>query len=250
MVVSVAAGPGVFYGVAVAVVTMAQAELYAVLRRSGRAPATLVGLVCGAVLMVGAYVRGPVALTLLVALPLPLLLAWALTTPVGKAPSVVASTFLGIVYGPFLAAFAGLLLREPHGVILVPAFIGVVALQDSGAYLVGRKLGRHPMSPRISPGKSWEGLLAGTVVAVGGATAVLPLFEPFGWRSAFALSLALCVAAPLGDLAESVVKRDLGVKDMGSIVPGHGGFFDRLDAILFAAPVAYLVLVVLGWARP
>lgn len=242
------AGKVAFFTLAFVVLLIAQAELYAVLKANGHTPAALVGLVCGAVLLIGTFVRGPTALAFLAALPLPLLLAWGMTVPVQKAASTLTSTYLGIVYGPFLAGFAVLLLRGRDGLVLTPAFIGMTAVFDSGGYLVGRKLGRHPMAPRTSPRKSWEGFVAGVIVTVGLSVAVLPFCPgPFTPWLALKLALVMCAAAPFGDLAESLIKRDLGVKDMGTIMPGHGGLFDRLDSILFNAPIAYFVLRVLGW---
>jgi phosphatidate cytidylyltransferase len=242
------AGELAFFVLAFVVVLIAQAELYAVLKASGRHPAALVGLVSGAVLLIATYQRGEVALALSIAVPVPLLLAWGLTVPQEKVGSMLASTYFGIVYGPFLVGFAALLLRGPDGLVLTATMVGMTAVHDSGGYLVGRKLGRHPMAPRTSPRKSWEGWLAGTVVMLGLSAAVLPFVHPFDVWLALKLGAVMSVTAPLGDLVESLVKRDLGVKDMGSLMPGHGGLFDRLDAILFSSPVAYLVLRVFGWA--
>lgn len=243
------AGPSAFFVFGAAVILIAQAELYAVLRTSGQSPAALVGLVCGGMLLVGTYARGAIALPLMAALPVPLLMVWALTVPAQRARSTLVSTYIGIVYGPVFGGFMVLLLAGKDGRVLVPAFIGMTAIMDSAAYLIGRKIGRHRMTPRISPGKSWEGLIAGTIVSVGLSVAILPFLHPFTPLLALKLSLVMCAVAPFGDLAESLVKRDLGVKDMGSLLPGHGGLFDRIDAPLFAAPVAYFVLHVLGWAH-
>lgn len=245
---AVIAGRPAFFGLMIVAILIAQAELYAVLKANGHSPAAIVGLVSGAVLLAGTYLRGGPALPLLISVPLPLLLAWALTVPVRKAASALASTYFGILYGPFLAAFAVLLLRDDHGPTLVVAFVGMTAVFDSGGFLVGRKLGRHPMAPRTSPKKSWEGYVASCVVTTALSVAVLPWLEPFTAWLALKLALVMCAASPFGDLAESMVKRDLGVKDMGTILPGHGGLYDRLDAILFNAPIAYFVLHVLGWA--
>lgn len=242
------AGPTAFFALAFVVVLTAQAELYAVLKASGRHPATLLGLVVGGVLMVATYRWGAQGLGLGVALPLPLLLLWGLTVPVDRVGSLLSSTYLGIVYGPFLVGYAILLLRGDDGLVLTATVVGASAVHDSAAYLIGRKIGRRKMSPRTSPGKTWEGLLAATIVLVVLSAAVLPLIHPFDVWLAVRLALVVAVATPLGDLAESLVKRDLGVKDMGSLVPGHGGFFDRIDGILFAGPAAYFVLRVLGWA--
>jgi phosphatidate cytidylyltransferase len=242
------AGRPYFFALAFVAVLIAQAELYAVLKAGGYAPVALVGLVCGAVVLIGSYMRGMPALALGLVLPLPLLLLWGLTVPTDRVRSVLSSTYLGVVYGPFLIGFAILILRGRDGLVLVPAFVGMTAVHDSGAYLIGRKIGRHKMSPRTSPGKTWEGFLAGTVVTVVSSVGVLPFVHPFTVLLALKLALVMSLSSPLGDLAESLVKRDLGVKDMGSLMPGHGGLFDRLDAIIFNAPIAYYVLRVLKWA--
>ncbi len=242
------AGRPVFFLLAFVVVMLAQAELYAVLKAAGHSPVVVVGLLCGALLLIGAYRSGAPALALAVTAPVPLLLLWSLTVPIDRARAVIGSTYLGIVYGPLLVGFAILLLRGPDGLVLTATVIGMSAFHDTGAYLLGRKVGRRPMARRTSPGKTWEGTLAGTALTVGASCAVLPFVHPFDLALALKLSLVMSVTTPIGDLAESLVKRDLGVKDMGSLVPGHGGFFDRIDGIIFNAPVAYFVLRVLGWA--
>jgi phosphatidate cytidylyltransferase len=246
---AILAGPAAFFGLALVVVLVAQAELYGALRQAGHAPATLVGLVCAAVLLFGAFVWGAAALAMLTALPLPLLLAWGVTVPPAKIRSTMASTYLGILYGPALGGFVVLLLRVRSGSALVLAVIGMTAVMDSGAYLIGRKIGRRQMTPRISPGKTWEGLAAGAALSIGLSCAILPFIKPFDLWLAFRLAVVMCACAPLGDLAESLIKRDLGIKDMGSIMPGHGGLMDRIDAALFCAPIAWLLLHVLGWAH-
>jgi len=242
------AGKPYFLALAFVAVLLAQAELYAVLKAAGYSPVALVGLVCGAVIIIGTYLRGMPALALFLVLPLPLLLLWGLTVPIDKVRTVLSSTYLGIIYGPFLVGFAVLVLRGHDGLVLTPTFIGMTAFHDSGAYLIGRKIGRHKMAPRTSPGKTWEGYFAGTAVTVLASIAVLPFIYPFTLLLALKLALVMSLTSPLGDLAESLIKRDLGVKDMGSLMPGHGGFFDRLDAIIFNAPIAYYVLRVLKWA--
>jgi phosphatidate cytidylyltransferase len=241
-------GPTAFFGMIFAAVIIAQAELYAVLRKAGYAPVTVVGLACGATLMIATYARGAPGLALGVVLPVPLLLAWGMTVSSERMARALSSTYFGIVYGPLLVGFGLLLLRGRDGLVLVPTVIGMAAVNDSGGYLVGRKLGRHPMAPKTSPKKSWEGFIAGTIVTIGLSVAVLPFVHPFDALLALKLAAVVCVAAPIGDLAESLVKRDLGVKDMGSIIPGHGGFFDRIDGIIFSIPAAYFVLRVLKWA--
>lgn len=242
------AGRPYFFALAFIAVLIAQAELYAVLKAGGYSPVALVGLVCGAVVLIGTYLRGMPALALGLVLPLPLLLLWGLTIPLDRVRTMLSSTYLGVIYGPFLIGFAILVLRGRDGIVLTPAFVGMTAVHDSGAYLIGRKIGRHKMSPRTSPGKTWEGFFAGTIVTIVLSVAVLPFVHPFTALLALKLAIVMSLTSPLGDLAESLLKRDLGVKDMGSLMPGHGGFFDRLDAIMFNAPIAYLVLRVLKWA--
>jgi phosphatidate cytidylyltransferase len=242
------AGKVPFFVFAFVVVLLAQAELYAVLKAAGYSPVALVGLVCGAIVLIGAYVRGAPALALGIALPLPLLVLWGLTVPVDRVRSLVGSTYFGILYGPLMVGFAILILRGRDGLVLTATVVGMTAFHDSGAYLLGRKIGRRPMAKRTSPGKTWEGFVGGTIVLVAASVIVLPFVHPFDVMLALKLSLVMSFTTPIGDLAESLVKRDLGVKDMGSLVPGHGGFFDRIDGIIFNAPIAYFLLRVLDWA--
>jgi phosphatidate cytidylyltransferase len=127
----------------------------------------------------------------------------------------------------------------------VAAIAGVV-LSDTGGYIAGVFLGKRPMAPSVSPKKSWEGF-AGSLVAsaVGGALMLYFMFDVAWWYGAV-FGLAVAAASVLGDLAESLLKRDLGIKDMSSLLPGHGGFMDRLDSVLLAAPTAYAVLALVA----
>src|SRR5207244_4484252 len=101
------------------------------------------------------------------------------------------------------------------------------------AFAVGSLIGRHPVAPSVSPHKSWEGAAGGTLAALAAGAFALPLWQPWTLASGLTLAAVACVVAPLGDLAESMLKRDLAVKDMGSLLPGHGGVLDRIDALLF-----------------
>jgi phosphatidate cytidylyltransferase len=164
------------------------------------------------------------------------------------APSFNAAlTFLGVGYVGLFGAYAALLLAFPNG---VGAFIGVVVAvvaNDVGALAVGSRAGRHHLAPTISPNKTWEGLVGGTVASVVVSVVVLGIvgLTPWDGGSALALGLVVSVVAPIGDLCESMIKRDLGVKDMGSVLPGHGGLLDRFDAMLFCLPAAYYLCRVL-----
>jgi phosphatidate cytidylyltransferase len=154
------------------------------------------------------------------------------------------------VYVPFLGAFAALLAHPGRdvddGAVRVLVTILAVVLSDTGGYATGVFLGRHPMAPSVSPAKSWEGF-AGSVVWTGAGSAVaLPLLLPDAvWWHGAVFGVAVSIASVLGDLGESLIKRDLGVKDMSNLLPGHGGLMDRLDSILLALPTAYAVLAFL-----
>ena len=174
-------------------------------------------------------------------------LLWRLADgPVGFQRDVTAAALVA-VYVPFLAGFAVLLVAPPDGHWRVVAFIATVVCSDVGGYVAGVFLGKHPMAPAVSPKKSWEGT-AGSLLAcaIGGVCFLVLLFGGEWWEGVV-FGLAIAVTSVLGDLAESMIKRDLGIKDMGSLLPGHGGLMDRLDSLLVAAPVAYLLL---GWFAP
>jgi phosphatidate cytidylyltransferase len=154
------------------------------------------------------------------------------------AVSVFGVVYIGLTVG------ASMRLRldfEPHGGDLIFFLLLVVWLNDAGAYYVGRNFGKTKMSPRVSPKKTVEGLIGGLVVAMITAAVVhFAFFPEFPLPHAMAAALLLALAGVVGDLAESVWKRSAGVKDSGTMIPGHGGFLDRLDSVLFTAPVLYI----------
>jgi phosphatidate cytidylyltransferase len=157
----------------------------------------------------------------------------AVTTTLG------ATAFFGLWIGLF-ASYAPRLADRAEGPVVVLAVIGAVILTDIGGYAFGVPFGRHKVVPSVSPGKSWEGLIGGLVVAALLAVLVLPrLGETFTPLSAAVVALAAGAAGFIGDLVQSMVKRDLGVKDLGDVLPGHGGVLDRVDGILFALPVGF-----------
>jgi phosphatidate cytidylyltransferase len=158
---------------------------------------------------------------------------------------VTAATLIA-VYLPFLAGFAALLAGPADGDLRVLVTLAGVVLSDTGGYIAGSIMGRHPMAPTVSPKKSWEGLLGSlAAAAIGGAVLLQVLFDVSLWKGAV-FGVAIAIAAVLGDLGESMIKRDLGVKDMSRLLPGHGGIMDRLDSIVLAAPTAYVLLLVLA----
>ena len=170
-------------------------------------------------------------------------LLWRIVDGMEGAMRDVTAGLFTAAYVPLLAGFAILLLADgDDGPKRVVTFIVVTVASDIGGYIAGVTAGRHPMAPTISPKKSWEGF-AGSVLfcLLAGVGCVVFLLDGRPWVG-LALGAATAVTATLGDLSESLLKRDLGVKDMGSLLPGHGGIMDRLDSLLPTAPVAYLLL--------
>ncbi|MDP9496277.1 MAG: phosphatidate cytidylyltransferase [Actinomycetota bacterium] len=235
-----------FVGVIVAAVAVGTYEVLQALCALGARPPALPLTVGGAASVVVAYRAGPEALLLGLLLTVLACLLWRLARPARGYLRDVACAAFTATYVPFLAGFAALLAEPADGPRRVTAFIAVVVCSDVGGYAAGVLLGRHPMAPSVSPKKSWEGfggsLLAG---AVGGALLLLTLFDASPLGGAL-YGAAIAATATLGDLGESMVKRDIGIKDMGDLLPGHGGLMDRLDSLLPSAPVAWLLLLALA----
>jgi phosphatidate cytidylyltransferase len=196
----------------------------------------------GTAMFAAAYESGTDGLVVALALSVLAVLVWRLFDGAdGYLRDVSAGLFV-LSYLPLLAGFAVLMVTQSQGVERIVTFIVVVVASDIGGYVLGVLFGKHPMAPRISPKKSWEGF-AGSVLfcCVAGAVA-LPLLLEAEWWQGLLLGLAVVCTAVIGDLCESMVKRDLGVKDMGTLLPGHGGLMDRLDSLLLSAPVVWLLL--------
>jgi phosphatidate cytidylyltransferase len=217
----------------------------AFLMLEGAHPVRLAGFLGLAGMLVAARQGGPDAVLGAYVATVPVIflvgLAQVRTGASGLAVTVFALTWVALPL-----AHAVLLRDTPHGggivaVVLVATFCG-----DTGAYFTGRAIGRRPLAPSISPNKTLEGLIGGAVAAILGAEAVA-LYQDWlsGW-DALALGAAVAAAAPLGDLFESYVKRDRGVKDAGRLFGAHGGALDRLDAVLFAAVTGYYVWLALS----
>lgn len=224
---------------------MAVAELYQAMRTNGYHPATLLGLAATASMVAGVYWRGEDAYPLVLALLFVFSLLWYLTGVVRARPTMNAgATAFGFLYVGFLGSFAALILKPSYvlaGKNGVGVLLGVVlatSAYDVGAFFVGRWAGKTPLAPQLSPNKTVEGLVGGTFAALV-SIAVVQAIHPWTLGRAFWLVVIVAIAAPLGDLCESMIKRDLGVKDMGSLLPGHGGVFDRIDALLFVVPATY-----------
>ncbi|HZK05037.1 MAG TPA: phosphatidate cytidylyltransferase [Actinomycetaceae bacterium] len=148
-------------------------------------------------------------------------------------------------YVPFLASFAVLILRhENHGALLTVTFILMVVGNDTGGYIAGVLFGKHKLAPTISPGKTWEGLVGSLILSLAVAFVMLVVVIGAHWTAAVVLGVLTVITATTGDLSESLIKRDLGLKDFGSVLPGHGGILDRLDSMLVTAPACYAVFTV------
>lgn len=233
-----------FTGLVLGAVLIAQAELYRVLRdRRGLKPAQSLGFAGAGILLLGTAWRGTVALGFGLAAVTLATFLWYLVDPEReRVTENVGATLLGVVWVPLFAAHVVAMARLPHGPSVTLVFFGLGVFYDVGAFAAGSALGRHRLAPAISPGKSWEGAAGGTALVALLAAAVAPLFAGMDLPAAAGLAVIVVVLAPVGDLAESIIKRDLGVKDMGGLLPGHGGMLDRIDALLFVAPFAYWYL--------
>lgn len=228
-------------------------ELDVVFRGRGWRVATPVALGVSLVLVFGAYANGPSAQSLGLVLLLFGAVTWTLLDrgrPVGRGVQGVAASIGGTVlmtlWVPFLASYAGLLLARAEGRWLVLATVGLTVAADVAAFAFGNRFGRHRLAPTVSPAKTWEGFTGGVLTVAVVAALVVSRLPGFDLSTALALAVVVAVAATVGDLGESMLKRDFGVKDLGTIVPGHGGIMDRADAVLLAFPAAHLLLAALG----
>jgi len=248
---ALAIGSGAFAIVAGAFVLLAQGEFYFALQKRHYQPATALALVSGALVLGAAYYRGEGAMLAVVGLTIVATFLWYMTVPPQHRRNVVtniALTVLGVIYIPLLAGYALVVLELPlefsdrRGLVL--SIIGLAVAYDVAAFVVGTWWGSRPLAPNVSPKKSWEGAIGATfvtaAVAVGAVAPTVPLLDTI--PRAVGLAVVVAIFAPLGDLAESLLKRDLEIKDMGSVLPGHGGVLDRIDALLFVAPAAFMYL--------
>jgi CDP-diglyceride synthetase len=233
---------------AIIVLTFAAGEFFGVLRRAGYHPATLLGLVGSISLMIAAYEKGLAAVPLVLVLISVFTLLWYLLgIEHGSVVAGSAATLLTVGWISLLGTYAALLLSpslHPHreGIaFLLGAIIATVA-NDVGALVVGGWIGRHPLAPSISPNKTWEGLIGGAVFSVVLSAVIVGQIHPWTPGKAALLGLVVAVVAPLGDLCESMLKRDLRLKDMGTLLPGHGGVLDRVDALLFVLPATFYLV--------
>ncbi len=260
LILFIPSGHGLPFALGIALFSVIGAnELYLAVKRQGGQPSEGLGYFACIIFQLYAYPRGgeslepylPAALMLLVIVALLLEIVKRQPRPILN----VGATLLGAIYVGWFFSYLTLLrgLDHPHfltppirgttqGEWLVFFVSGTTWLSDSGALFVGRALGRHKLAPRVSPSKTWEGSIGGLVVAMAGGLIFGKMLSlPLG--DAAALALLCGFAGQIGDLCESALKRDLGVKDTGAVIPGHGGILDRIDSLLFAAPVAYYTIL-------
>lgn len=240
-----------FLGIVAAAVVVAIWELRQGLSAKGIDLPEQPLMVGGVVMVVVAYFYGAPALVTATAVTALVVMLWLLRRGVdGYVQNATASVFT-LVYVPFLGSFVALLLAEgaatgferwDEGAKGITVFILVTIASDIGGYVAGVLFGRHQMAPVISPKKSWEGFVGSAVFCVAGGWALVVYLLDGDWWVGVALGLIAVVMATLGDLCESVIKRDLGVKDMSQVVPGHGGLMDRLDSLLATIAPIWLLL--------
>lgn len=195
--------------------------------------------------VVAAYVFGLAGIAVATAAGVLAVLAWRLRGGMEGYIRDATAALCVAVYVPLLMAFVALLLHPADGAHRVVVFIAVVFASDTGGLLVGSLIGRHQMTPVISPKKSWEGLAGSLLVAAGFGVWLMSWLLDAPWWAGVVLGVVVAVVGTLGDLVVSAIKRDLGVKDMSSLIPGHGGMMDRLDSVTAAAPAAWATLLLL-----
>ena len=221
-------------------------EMRSALRHAGVA-APFVPPVVGAVGMVwAAWFHGPAGLLTAWVLTCVAVVLWRGTSRLDGAPRDVMGGIFVATYPTLLFGFAVLLLVPADGVGRMFVFLITTVCSDTGGYVAGVLFGKHPMAPSISPKKSWEGFAGSVLLSVVGGSLTVHFFLDHPWWIGIALGVGVAVAATIGDLMESLIKRDLGVKDMSNILPGHGGIMDRLDSLVVVVPIVWAVLTLLA----
>lgn len=231
-----------FVAVAMAAAVIGCIEMLRAMAHGNLHPPAVPTLASAAALPLVAYIWGAPALAFAAVVAVLLIVVWRSFGHTEGMLTDITGGALATLYVPALVGFAMLLLAEDDGPGRIVVFILVTICSDIGGYIVGVIAGKHPMAPSVSPKKSWEGF-AGSVTGcvLAGSISVVLVLDGRWWVGALLGALAV-VAATVGDLCESMIKRDLGIKDMSNLIPGHGGLMDRLDSLLVVVPVAWAVL--------
>lgn len=237
-------GPATLFALLLLLAVVAAGELFRLARARGLRPVPLVGFAGVVGLFVVAYTEGAGApawfpAVIAAATGLALVTFMPRRDRTGAAAGIAATLFV-VLYVGLLGAYIVALRGSPDGFRLVLAFGLMAIMHDVGAFFVGTAFGRHVLAPGLSPNKTWEGLAGGTAAAFAVAAVVAARLDPpFTRPTAFVLAFLVSIAAPLGDITESMLKRDVGAKDTGSVLPEHGGVLDIIDSVLFSAPVFF-----------
>ncbi len=246
-VVSALIGPVAFFILVVALCTAALYELFTGLKQAGRRPFMPFALPAAVAMMTVAFFESFRLLGVAVAVTVFGSFLVALRPKRGATPMTdTAWTVLSVLWigGGAAGAIAIMVLED--GIFLLVGFALSVAADDIAAYFVGTRFGKHKMAPSISPAKSWEGFAGGIAGAQFGAFLFFVFIHGLDPLHGLALGVLIGLLAPVGDLIESMAKREIGIKDSGTLLPGHGGVLDRLDAIVFCAPFVFLYLRAIG----
>ncbi len=224
-------------------------EFYTALRGVGFVPLSLFGIVGAIGVLVGAWYSGPIAAAGFTAATAVAVLLWYSLLVRRNPLDNAALTMLGVLWIPVMFSFAAPIAGHTDHRPLIVALVIATGVLDIGSYFVGKRFGKRKLAPELSPNKTLEGLIGGIITAVAATVllTLIPWFEPLDWKSGLGLAAVVSVFGPLGDLAESLIKRSLGIKDMGSILPGHGGILDRVDGFLFTIPAAYFFFRLAGF---
>jgi len=201
---------------------------------------------CAVAIMTSAWVKDVTGLAVATAISIPFLLISGLPKGHHNFVKNATATVFATIYLPFLAGFLIVLAKPDDGLARVMTFVVVVGCNDTFGYIFGVLLGKHKLAPAISPKKTWEGLIGSLIFSILGGGLMLSLLFEKHWFVGAAIGVAAVFTATCGDLIESAIKRDLDLKDMGAILPGHGGMLDRLDSVLLSAPIIWAILTLVG----
>lgn len=236
---TIAIAPLLFFAFIWVVIMIGIREIASAYRKGGIELPDYVLMIAATVLLVATWNGNTQGLAVSAGLTIPILMFALLLISqkdfIKRSTSAVFITFYLAVLGGFIL----LLANDADGALRIFALVALIACNDTFAYFAGVLIGKHKLAPNISPKKSWEGLIGGAVAAIiGGAVIFRYLFET-NWIIGAAIGLMTVITATCGDLIESAIKRDLAIKDMSNLLPGHGGIMDRLDSALFTAPAVW-----------